>query len=211
MRGDSGLLRCTWPKGGQNPNFKKHWQYMYFNECMTGFEWQVASHMIYEGMLKEGLAIARAIHDRYDAALRNPYNEIECSDHYARAMASYGVFISISGFEYHGPKGSIAFSPRLRPEDFRSAFITAQGWGTFSQRRKGNTQTETLSLNWGRLSLKQMEFDIPAGRTAKDVKLNVNGKRVDCAYRMDKNRVVITLAKPAVIKAGQNIEVSIKY
>ncbi len=211
MAGDAGLLMCTWPKGGQNPNFKKHWQYMYFNECMSGFEWQAASHMIYEGMLKEGLAIARAIHDRYDAALRNPYNEIECSDHYARAMASYGAFISVSGFEHHGPKGHIAFSPRLTPEEFRSAFITAQGWGTFSQKRKGDTQTETLGLNYGRLNLKQMAFDIPAGKTAADVKLKVSGKRVDSTYRMEENRVVVTLAEPAVIEAGQNIEIRIQY
>ena len=211
MAGDAGLLMCTWPKGGQNPNFKKHWQYMYFNECMSGFEWQVASHMIYEGMLKEGLAIARAIHDRYDGALRNSYNEIECSDHYARAMASYGVFISISGFEYHGPKGYIAFSPRLTKEDFRSAFITARGWGTFSQKRKGDTQTETLGLNWGRLNLKQMAFDIPAGKTATDVKLKVRGKKVDSIYRMEENRVVVTSAEPAVIEAGQNIEIRIQY
>jgi len=93
VAGDAGLLMCTWPKGGLREDFKKHWQYMYFNECMTGFEWQVASHMIWEGMIIEGLTVARAIHDRYDAALRNPYNEIECSDHYARAMArGWGSF-----------------------------------------------------------------------------------------------------------------------
>jgi uncharacterized protein (DUF608 family) len=211
MAGDAGLLMCTWPKGGQNPKFKDHWQYMYFNECMTGFEWQVASHMIYEGMLKEGLAISRAIHDRYDAAMRNPYNEIECSDHYARAMASYGVFISISGFEYHGPSGHIAFSPRLKPEDFRSAFITAQGWGTFSQRRKGKTQTETLSLNWGRLNLKQMAFDLPGGKTAKKVQVTVNSNGVKATSRMTKNRVIVTPAESVKIQAGQNIEVNIRW
>jgi hypothetical protein len=184
---------------------------MYFNECMTGFEWQVASHMIHEGMLKEGLAISRAIHDRYDAAFRNPYNEIECSDHYARAMASYGAFISVSGFEYHGPSGHIAFSPRLRPEDFRSAFITAQGWGTFSQRRKRNTQTETLSLNWGQLSLKQMAFELPGGKTVKKVQVTVNGDEVKATSRMTKNRVIVTPAESVKIQAGQNIEVNIRW
>ena len=34
---------------------------MYFNECMNGFEYQVAGHMIWEGMVLEGLAIARPI------------------------------------------------------------------------------------------------------------------------------------------------------
>jgi non-lysosomal glucosylceramidase len=38
--------------------------------------------------------VARAIHDRYAPARRNPYNEIECSDHYARAASGYSVFLS---------------------------------------------------------------------------------------------------------------------
>ena len=65
---------------------------------MSGFEHQAASHMIAEGLLLEGLAVTRAIHDRYHAARRNPYNEIECSDHYSRAMASYGSFVTLCGF-----------------------------------------------------------------------------------------------------------------
>jgi len=202
---------CTWPKGGQNPNFKEHWQYMYFNECMSGFEWQVASHMIYEGMLKEGLAIARAIHDRYDASLRNPYNEIECSDHYARAMASYGAFISICGFEYHGPKGHIAFSPRLTPENFKAPFITAEGWGTFSQKRQGNTQTDRIQLHWGKLTLKQMAFDIPAGKTARKVQVAVNGHAVKAAHQMTENRVTVAPAESVKIETGQDIEIQILW
>ncbi len=75
--------------------------------AMNGFEYQVASHMIYEGLLEKGLATAKVIHDRYNALKRNPFNEIECSDHYSRSMASYGVYLASSGFEYHGPKGSL--------------------------------------------------------------------------------------------------------
>jgi len=44
--------------------------------------------MIWEGMVMEGLAVERAVHDRYHAAKRNPWNEVECGDHYARSMAS---------------------------------------------------------------------------------------------------------------------------
>jgi len=135
MAGDAGLIMCSWPRGGKNPNFAKHWQYGYFNECMSGFEWQAAAQMIWEGhdqpdLLKKGLVVSRAIHDRYDGRRRNPYNEIECSDHYARSMASYGVFQAVCGFEYHGPKGHIGFAPRLRPEDFKAAFTAADGWGS---------------------------------------------------------------------------------
>ena len=90
--------------------------------------------MIWEGMVQEGLAVTRAVHDRYHPSRRNPWNEVECGDHYARSMASYGVFLAACGYEYHGPKRHLAFAPRLSPENFRAAFTTAEGWGTFSQK-----------------------------------------------------------------------------
>ena len=137
MPGEAGLLVCTFPKpdwsypqaSGKGPT----WAAQYFNECQSGYEHEVASHMIAEGLVTEGLAVLRAIHDRYAAAKRNPFNEIECGDHYSRAMASYGSFVSACGFEYRGPEGYLSFAPRLTPEKFRAAFTSAQGWGSFAQ------------------------------------------------------------------------------
>ena len=51
------------------------------------------------------------IHNRYDASKTNPFNEIECSDHYARAMASYGTFITACGFEYQGLEALLGLHP----------------------------------------------------------------------------------------------------
>jgi non-lysosomal glucosylceramidase len=209
LAGDAGLLMCTWPRGGQNPNFKNHWQYMYFNECMSGFEWQAAAHMIDEGMLTEGLAIARAIHDRYNAALRNPYNEIECSDHYARAMASYGAFISTCGYEYHGPKGYLAFAPKLNPDNFKAPFTTAQGWGTFSQNRSSVKQNEKIEIKWGKLRLKDLEFELPTGRKASRVKVAATGKKVKSSYALENERLKISLASEVIIGAGEAMEIEI--
>ena len=155
LAGEGGLLMCTFPRAdwdyGKAKGKGPDWAAGYFNECMTGFEYQAAGHMIWEGLVQEGLAITRAIHDRYHPLRRNPWNEVECGDHYARAMASYGVFLAACGFEYHGPKGYLAFAPRLTPEDFRAPFTTAEGWGTFHQKRDGNAQTEKIELRWGRL------------------------------------------------------------
>src|SRR5437868_4733597 len=96
-------------------------------------------------MFTEGLAVTRAVHDRYHASRRNPWNEVECGDHYARSMASYGVFLAVCGFEYHGPKAHLGFAPRVisqlksslpnhpKVTTFKAAFTTAEGWGTYSQ------------------------------------------------------------------------------
>ncbi len=167
LAGDAGLLICTWPKGGKKDDWEQHWQFGYFNECMTGFEYQVASHMIWESseqadLLEKGLAITRAIHDRYHGALRNPYNEIECSDHYARAMSSYSVFLALCGFEYDASKGHIGFKPRLtNDQQFKAAFTAAKGWGSFAQRIKAGQMDGAISLSYGQLELNTMALRLP--------------------------------------------------
>jgi hypothetical protein len=44
--------------------------------------------MLWEGLVEKGLAMTRMVHERYHAARRNPWNEIECSDHWP-ATASF--------------------------------------------------------------------------------------------------------------------------
>jgi hypothetical protein len=211
VAGDAGLLMCTWPKGGQNPNFHKHWQYQYFNECMTGFEWQAAAHMIWEGhdqpdLLEHGLAVARAIHDRYNAALRNPYNEIECSDHYARAMASYGAYQAVCGFEHHGPKGHIGLAPRLSPDNFRGAFTAAGGWGSFQQQRSDATHVARLELKWGQLRLESLALHTRPGFQPRAAAVSVDGKEAECELHLDGSRALIALANPVRLQGGQTLE-----
>ena len=67
--------------------------------------------MLHQGMIREGLSILRGVDDRYDGQRHNPWNEVECGDHYARALASWGCLIALSGFAYDGPAGHA----RLRP------------------------------------------------------------------------------------------------
>jgi len=176
---------------------------------MTGFEYQVAGHMIAEGMLKEGLAIARAIHDRYDAALRNPYNEIECSDHYARAMASFGVYLAACGYEYHGPKGILGFAPKLTPENFTAAFTTAEAWGTFSQKREPKKQTQRIEIKHGSLRLTKLHFQIAEGLKPGIVTASVNNRKVAVGFDVEKNRVNIDLRKDVELEAESTLIIDI--
>ena len=213
VEGDAGLLMCTWPKGGQNANYEKHWQYGYFNECMSGFEWQAAAHMVWEGhdqsdLLQYGLAISRAIHDRYSARYRNPYNEVECSDHYSRAMASYGVYQAVCGFECDGPNGRIGFAPRLTPEDFRAAFTAPQGWGTYEQKLEAGRIRVRLTVHSGRLMLRSLALTVPkAGLRALRATSDAIGiSRVE----QKAERFVLHTDRELAIAEGERVEVRVE-
>jgi hypothetical protein len=79
---------------------------------MTGFEHILAVGLISEGMVDEGLQVITDIRNRYDGERRNPFDEAECGHHYARAMASWGAVVTLSGFDYDGRTGVMRFAPR---------------------------------------------------------------------------------------------------
>lgn len=211
MPGEAGLIMCTWPRGGYARSRGKvdAGFAAYLNECMNGFEYQVAGHMIWEGLVQEGLAITRAIDDRYNAAKRNPWNEVECGDHYARSMASYGVFLAACGYEHHGPSGYLAFAPRVSPDNFRAAFTTAEGWGTFEQKRDAAAQTETIRLSFGKVRLNRMKFQLLPGIGGKQVNASVAGVRVDSRSAVAEGHVEISFAEPVFLAAGQTLRVEL--
>ena len=171
----------------------------YLNTCMAGYEHQVAGHMISEGLVLEGLAVERTIHDRYAAAKRNPYNEIECSDHYARAMMSYGVFLAACCFEHHGPKGRRGFAPRLAPDNFRCPFTTAEGWGTYAQQSEISHLKSEITLRWGQLRLSTLALAAPAGPRPTRVSATVSGQPVAPSSRWSVPGSVATLGAVLVL------------
>ncbi|MEA3403266.1 MAG: GH116 family glycosyl-hydrolase [Armatimonadota bacterium] len=155
---DKGLLTTTWPHGG-----RQEVPMLYCDEVWTGIEFQVASHMLFEGLTKEAMHIIRAAYERHDGRWRSPWNEIECGDHYARPMSSWWMLEAAGGRAWHGPKGLLAFDPRVRPGDFRSFFITGEGWGSFAQQREERSQRDTISLAWGKLALRTLRLGLPEG------------------------------------------------
>lgn len=194
LAGEGGLVMTSNPELIKDVYGISSWQIGYFNECMSGFEHQVASHMMAEGMVLESLAVTRAVHDRYHAARRNPWNEVECSDHYARAMASYGTFITACGFESHGPRGHLGFAPKLTPEDFRAPFTVADGWGTFWQKQDAERAVCGIRMRWGTLRLKSLALALPDGVNVSTSVVTSDGKSVRVGVNVADQRALITFA-----------------
>ena len=205
--GEAGLFTCTWPKS-------KHMgarSVRYRDEIWTGIEYQVAAHMAFEGMVTEALAICRGVHERYHPRKHNPWNEIECGDHYARSLASWGMLIALSGFEYHGPAGRIAFLPGLGPEAFRCAFTAAEGWGSYAQHRTDGEQIATIELRWGRLRLAECTLGIPEGRKLERVFVSIDDREVPADASQDGVRIVIALRSQAELQKGSTAKLRITY
>lgn len=147
MGREGGLLVCSWPKGG-----KPTLPFPYSDEVFTGIEYQVASHLILEGMVEEGLEIVAAVRGRYDGRARNPWDEYECGSYYARAMASYALLQAYSGFRYSAVSGTVWFNPKVETRPFRCFFATATGFGVASLTGK----SFTVTLTEGRLKVDRL-------------------------------------------------------
>ncbi len=204
--GEAGLFTCTWPKSKHlGPD-----SVLYRDEVWTGIEYQVAGHMVWEGMLTEALAICRGVHERHHPSRHNPWNEVECGDHYARAMASYGVFLALCGFNSHGPGGHVGFAPRFKPEHFRAAFTTADGWGAYEQKREGDTMTATLAVKWGGVRVKTFSLELPAGSRLERALATLDGRPVRLDARQEERRVLMTLGDGLKVPAGATLQFRLK-
>jgi uncharacterized protein (DUF608 family) len=204
--GDKGVLIVTWPKGGRPPHVM-----LYSDEVWTGTEYQVAGHMIYEGMIEEAYAIVKGARDRYDGIPRapigrNPWNEIECGGHYARAMSSWSLLLAASGYEYDGTAKSLRFTPRVTPEKFKSFFVGPEGWGSLTQIRGDGKQTNRIDVVEGQFVVNEIRLAPPAGMTG----VTLAGEMVAAvALTQEANGVLVKFDKPITVKAGQSLTITL--
>ena len=127
LNDDEGLLLCSWPNKDDRPLNP----FVYSDEVWSGIEYQVATNLIYEEFEKEAIDIVRSIREvRYNGTKRNPFNEVECGNHYARSLASYGLLLANSGFEFDMPNKTIKFKTKKKP--YKTFFTTNNGFGVIS-------------------------------------------------------------------------------
>jgi len=222
---DPGMQMIVWPEGQERPaNVIR-----YGDEVMTGFEYAAGAAMVQAGLMREGFTVVRAISSRYDGRLRegltasntaswgysgNPFGDDECGKFYARAMSVWSMLLACQGYVYDGPAGCIGFRPAWQPDDHKSFFTAAEGWGLFAQRRENGTQTERIDLQYGKLRVASLVFEIP--KRAKPahvahVAVLLGQEEVPSTLAASEGEVRIVLEKPVVLSAGDVLAATIRF
>jgi non-lysosomal glucosylceramidase len=143
---ESGLSVTAYPDPAKRPKVPLS----YFAEAWSGLEYTAAAGMIYEGMPEEAIKAIQHVRSRYDGLKRNPFNEEECGNHYARAMASWASVLAWSEFNYSAIDGR--FSITSKPGNY--FWSNGYSWGNAEV---GNDKV-VLSVHHGNLKLNAVEL-----------------------------------------------------
>jgi hypothetical protein len=188
LNDESGAVICEWPPGKYKPVIP----IPYAEECMHGYEYQAAVHLIQEGMEREGLDIVAGIRNRYTGENRNPWNEMECGSNYARSMASYALLLSYSGFSFDMTKLEIGFAP-LRDGAYFWSLDTA--WGVFEQ----SSERYALKVLYGEQRLGRLRLP---KQSAAIIRLQ------DHEVPFEREGDAFVLEKPIIIHEGEKLVIT---
>jgi len=200
LNDEGGLLLCSWPRGG-----RPALPFVYSDEVWCGIEYQVAAHLIYEGLIAEGLAVVKGVRDRHDGERRNPWNEFECGHHYARSMASYSVMLALSGFQYSAPAKSMSFAPCINEDDFACFLSVDSGWGMFHQNLDGAAKAD-IEVSMGNLTLQKVGLAF----SANEVTVDLAGKSISAEVEKTEGGIIVNFSEPVIINAGEKLAISAK-
>jgi len=203
LNDEAGLILCTWPNGGR-PAFPM----IYSDEVWTGFEYQVAAHLIYEGFIEEGLAIVKGARDRHDGKRRNPWNEFECGHHYARAMSSWSLLLALSGYENSAPDKFISFAPKVNADDFRCFFSTGSCWGSFAQKWKDKGLEAEVEVRYGTLELKSLKLWVKKIGEPR-VRVSLGGKAIEATAEAVGSDLIVHLTKAVKVAVGETLRLKL--
>lgn len=171
LNDESGTVICDYPEGSYKPRIP----ISYCEESMHGFEYQFAGLLAADGMIEDCIKVVKAVRDRYNGANRNPWNEIECGNNYARSMASYALLPILSGLTFDMTGNHIGFDPRISTDPFSCFFSLSSAWGNFLL----DNGTFVIQICEGSLKLRS----IGTGKLKSVNEVFVDGQKVDFTFR----------------------------
>ncbi|MDI6846042.1 MAG: hypothetical protein QME28_07885, partial [Candidatus Saccharicenans sp.] len=153
-----------------------------------------------------------AVRERCDGWRRNPWNEVECGHHYARAMSSWGLLLALSGFNYSAPEGRLGFAPFFNQEDFRTFWSPGSAWGTYEQHPEGDKVFSVrLNLEHGDCHPRELNLELPRGFSSevRSISCTPGGKNLRVQVMRSRKKVTLKFRQPVPLKAGESLTLRI--
>ena len=174
LNDEAAIVNCDYPMGG-----KPQVPVNYYNENWTGVEYSVSQLMCMYGMEERAVAHVADIRRRFDGKKRNPYDEPEYGHHYTRAMSSWGLVLTLSGFRHDAVTHELTVMPRWKTAGtFRCIWSAYDGWGYFT---KGENSLEIVAL-YGDLKLQSLVVDA-CGAEVSSVRAQLGAKALQAKPR----------------------------
>jgi hypothetical protein len=86
-------------------------------------------------------------------------------------------------------------------------FLAAEGWGLFTQKREGGTQTERLEVRSGKLRLRTLVFEGTDDMKSVNVTVKVGAQGVPAKADIQGREVTVTPDKDLTVSSGETLEV----
>ncbi len=137
VHGERGYLVESYPDG-----LPEH-PMPYWPEAWTGLEYVYAMGLVQQGRADLAEDVVAGVRERFTGARRNPFDEAECGHHYARAMASWGLIVALTGFGYDGRTGVMTFAEAAQPA--RWFWSTGSAYGLLHQAPGGTAALEVVA------------------------------------------------------------------
>lgn len=200
VQSDAGLLNCTWPHEGR-PSVPTR----YSDEVWTGIEYEVAGLLLASGGHDDALRLLAAVRNRYDGRRMNPWNDIECGDHYVRAMSSWSLLLAATNFGWDAHLGEITLGNRLGSDELVVPFFAAPAWGQFEYRTENGQSEVSLTPAQGELRIQSVV--LPNIANARSVEVFLGGNQVDSELRTTDQGICVTLTDAVTISMNNSLRI----
>ncbi|MBC7694297.1 MAG: hypothetical protein H7141_02505, partial [Burkholderiales bacterium] len=107
-------------------------------------------------------------------------------------------------------KGYIRLAPRWDKGNFKAPFITAKGWGSYSQKKQNSKQVHRFEVKYGSLKLQKISLQIIVDQPTKNVTAFIGTQKIQLKHQLDVNDISLEFIKPLTIQTNQTLIITIQ-
>jgi len=205
LNDEAGVVIATY-RPGKRPEIP----FFYFAEVWNALEYQFAAHLIYEGMVSEGLTVIESVRRRHDGKRRNPWDEPACGHHYSRGMSSWATMLALSGFNYSAVERRLTLMPRIHRTNFRSFWSAPSGWGSLAQKASSQKQRISVETAEGTLVVTTLVLEAVAKEVPKHASARLGSTTLAASLKNESGRLTIDFGRELTIVPGQPLQLVLK-